>query len=205
MASVRPWQVAGTYLESCNCAPICPCRTIGGVPGGRSTYGVCLGVLSWHIDAGQAGGVDLGGLNAALAVRYSDDEPGSPWDHVLYVDERGSEEQRAALTEIFTGRLGGSVRDHFPWAWKPSRLLAVRPCRIELDHASERSWLRVDSRVRLRISHRFDGQPSVTCVIPGHHQAGEEVVAEELVVSEDAFAFELEANCGYRSVFEYSG
>jgi len=162
-------------------------------------------VLSWHIDAGQAGGVDLGGLNAALAVRYSDDEPGSPWDHVLYVDERGSEEQRAALTEIFTGRLGGSVRDHFPWAWKPSRLLAVRPCRIELDHASERSWLRVDSRVRLRISHRFDGQPSVTCVIPGHHQAGEEVVAEELVVSEDAFAFELEANCGYRSVFEYSG
>jgi hypothetical protein len=141
----------------------------------------------------------------ALALRYSDDEPGSPWDHVLYVDDRGTGEQRNALTEVFTGRLGGSALDHFPWAWKPSRLLAVRPARVELDHVSERSWLRVESRVRLRISHRFEGQPAVTCGIPGHHQRGDELVAEELVVSEDAFAFELEANCAYRSVFDYSG
>ena len=50
------WRVAGTYLESCNCDAICPCRRIGGVPGGRSTHGICLGALSWRIEDGWASG-----------------------------------------------------------------------------------------------------------------------------------------------------
>jgi hypothetical protein len=39
-ASLSPWHVRGTYLEACNCDPICPCRRIGGRAGGRSTHGV---------------------------------------------------------------------------------------------------------------------------------------------------------------------
>ena len=35
-----PWSIAGSYLEACNCEAICPCRRIGGVSGGRSTFGV---------------------------------------------------------------------------------------------------------------------------------------------------------------------
>ena len=30
------WQLAGTYLEACNCEAVCPCRRIGGRAGGRS-------------------------------------------------------------------------------------------------------------------------------------------------------------------------
>ena len=48
------WRIRGTYFESCNCDAICPCRRINGVPGGRSTHGVCMGVLSWLIDEGVA-------------------------------------------------------------------------------------------------------------------------------------------------------
>ena len=44
------YRIAGTYLEACNCDAICPCRRIDGVPGGRSTHGVCLGALSWRVD-----------------------------------------------------------------------------------------------------------------------------------------------------------
>jgi hypothetical protein len=201
----RPWRLAGTYLESCNCAAICPCRRIGGVAGGRSTNGVCLGALSWHIDRGHVGETQVGGLNVALACRYSDDEPGSPWDYVLYVDERGDGDQQTALTEVFTGALAGSALDNFPWAWKPSRLLAVRPARIELEHVAERRWLRVDDRVIVRIAHPLQAQPEVTCVIPGHHQAGEELVAEQLVVADELLAFEFQGNCAYSSVFDYSG
>ena len=51
------WQIEGDYFESCNCEAICLCRTVGGVTGGRSTYGECLGVLSWGL--GQAGWVYL--------------------------------------------------------------------------------------------------------------------------------------------------
>jgi hypothetical protein len=73
-----------------------------------------MGVLSWLIDHGEADGVDVGGLPVALACRYSDDEPGSPWTWVLYLDTQSSAEQRTALEGIFTGRLGGDAQRHFP-------------------------------------------------------------------------------------------
>src|SRR3954454_20454505 len=119
------WRIRGTYFESCNCDAICPCRRIDGRAGGRSTHGVCLGVLSWLIHEGAAEGTDLSGLPVALASRYSDDEPGSPWTWTLYLDARASAEQRTALEGIFTGRLGGDALRHFPWAWKASELVAV--------------------------------------------------------------------------------
>jgi hypothetical protein len=81
-----PWAISGTYLEACNCDPICPCRTINGRPGGRSTHGICMFALSWQIVSGHAGDVDLAGLRAVLAARYDDDEPGSPWSFYLHVD-----------------------------------------------------------------------------------------------------------------------
>ena len=40
------WRIRGSYFESCNCDAICPCRSIDGVRGGRSTHGVCMGLLS---------------------------------------------------------------------------------------------------------------------------------------------------------------
>src|SRR6185437_3409210 len=84
------YRVRGAYFESCNCEAICPCRMIDGVPGGRSTYGICFGVLSWLIAEGRVGEVDVGGLAAVLVCRYDDDEPGSPWTIVLHVDRNGS-------------------------------------------------------------------------------------------------------------------
>ena len=198
------WRVSGTYLEACNCDPICPCRRVAGVSGGRSTHGECLGVLSWRIAEGQADGVDLAGLDVVLALRYSDDEPGSPWDYVLYLDDRADPRQTDALEAIFTGRLEGSALLHFPWAWKPSRLIGVRGAAIELDHRRERGRIFVHDRVSVRIRGPFEGPRSVTCVIPGHHQSGEEVVTDELRV-DDELSFSFEDVCGYRSVFDYSG
>jgi hypothetical protein len=121
------WRIRGSYFESCNCDAICPCRKIDGVPGGRSTHGICLGVLTWLIDEGSVDGVDLSGLPVALALRYSDDEEGSPWTWILYVDAGLSDEQQGGIEGIWTGRLGGDAAKHFPWAWKPSELVAVRP------------------------------------------------------------------------------
>src|SRR5262249_56259209 len=81
------WRIRGSYFESCNCDPICPCRRIDGVAGGRSTFGECLGLLSWVIEHGHTDGVALDGLAVALASRYHDDEPGSPWGYVLYAHQ----------------------------------------------------------------------------------------------------------------------
>jgi hypothetical protein len=140
-----------------------------------------------------------------MAIRFDDDEPGSPWDWVLYLDERGSDEQLEALEGIFTGRLGGDALAHFPWAWKESRLLAVRRVPIEVDHTPRRQWLRVRDHVTVRIRDRFPGEAAVTCVVPGHDRAGEELITEELRVDDSGLEFELSGVCGYGSTFSYSG
>lgn len=199
------WHISGSYFESCNCEPICPCRRIDGAAGGRSTHGICAGVLSWRIEEGGVGRTDLTGLTAALALRYDDDEPGSPWSWILYLDERGSDEQLAALEAIFTGRLGGDAQTHFPWVWKASELLAVRPVAIELDHARRRQWMRIRDHVTVRIHDRFPGEETVTCVIPGHDRDGEELVTEELAVDDGPLSFEYRGTCGYAASFAYSG
>ena len=199
------WHVRGTYFESCNCDAICPCRRIDGEAGGRSTHGECLGVLSWVIEDGEADGVDLSGLPVAMATRYSDDEEGSPWTWALYLDERATDEQRAALEGIYTGARGGDALAHFPWAWKDSTLVAVRPVAIEVDHTRRRQRLRVRDRVSVRIRDRFDGPETVSCVIPGHERTGEELVADELIVEDGPLAFSYRGTCGYGSTFDYAG
>jgi len=198
------WRIAGIYFESCNCDPICPCRRINGVPGGRSTYGECVGVLTWQIDEGQADGCDLAGLKVALATRYHDDEPGSPWSHVIYVDEHAEDAQHEALVAIYTGRSGGDALRHFPWAWKESKLLAVRSVPIEVSHEPRRQWLRIRDLVSVSIRDAWPGPETVSCVIPGHEQPGEEVVVDELRV-DDELSFAWSGNCGYAAAFDYSG
>jgi hypothetical protein len=205
MAVATAWHIRGSYFESCNCDAICPCRRIDGVSGGRSTHGICTGVLSWLIEKGHAGGTDLAGLPVTLVVRYDDDEPGSPWTWVLYLDESANEEQRAAIEAIFAGRLGGDALEHFPWAWKDSELVDVRVVTIELDHTPRRQWLRIRDHVTVRIHDRYAGEQAVTCVIPGHDRDGEELVADELLVNDAPLAFFYSGTCGYGSSFAYSG
>jgi len=162
-------------------------------------------VLSWLIDDGEADGVDLTGLPVAVASRYSDDEPGSPWTWILYLHERASERQRDALVEIFTGRRGGDATTHFPWAWKASELIAVRAVAIDVDHTSRRQWLRIRDRVSVRIRDRHHGPETVTCVIPGHDRDGEELVSDELQVHDGPLGFHYRGVCGYGTSFAYSG
>jgi hypothetical protein len=199
------WRVRGSYFESCNCEAICPCRRIDGVPGGRSTYGECLGVLSWVIEDGHVDGVSLDGLKVALATRYHDDEPGSPWSFVMYLDSRADRAQHDALEAVFSGRLGGDALTHFPWAWKAAIPLGVRSVEIDVSHEQRRQWLRIRDHVSVRIRDRYPGPETVTCVIPGHESSGEELIADELKVGDDGLRFELHGNCGYASNFDYAG
>lgn len=77
MAALRPrvvadWRVRGSYFEACNCEAICPCRSVGGRPGGPSSFGECFGALSWHIPEGHADGLDLSSLQVVMSIRYFD-------------------------------------------------------------------------------------------------------------------------------------
>jgi hypothetical protein len=192
--------VRGPYLESCNCDPICPCRQIGGRPGGRSTHGVCLGALAWLIEEGAAGGVDLSGLGTVLAFEYSDDEPGSPWRLVLYVDARGDELQRAALEGIFLGRLGGSRVLGLPWVRKPIGAADVRARPIEIGPKT----ISVGQVVKVQAGAEVETDETVTCVVPGHDRPGRELHAELLRAADPPFEWRWSAICAFASTFDYS-
>jgi len=164
-----------------------------------------MGVLSWLIEDGAVEETDVSGLPVALASRYSDDEEGSPWTWILYLDAHASAVQRDALEAVFSGRLGGDAEKHFPWAWKESELVDVRVMEIDVDHTRRRQWLRVREHLSVRIRDRYDGEETVTCVIPGHERSGEELVADQLVVEDGPLAFRYRGVCGYGSTFDYAG
>ena len=197
--SYLPWRISGSYLEACNCEAICPCRRIGGRKGGRSTYGVCLGSLSWQIEEGDAGDVDLAGLRAVLANRYDDDEPGSPWSFVLYVDERADERQREALEAIFTGASAARPSFSSPGSGRRARCSACARC---ASRSTTRPVAAGSGRgAGQRPGPRAGGadQEPVTCVIPGHDRSGREVVADLLSVEDGPLEFELSGKCGYEA------
>jgi hypothetical protein len=201
---MAPWQISGSYLEACNCEAICPCRRVGGKAGGRSTYGECLGALSWIVRDGHAGDVDLADMRAVLACRYDDDEPGSPWTCALFVDARGDAQQRQAIADIFTGRAGGTPQKQFPWVFKAANLLGVEAVDVEIDHTPGRGWFRAGAAVEVRVREAFPDQQPVTCVIPGHHRPGRELFSDTIDVEAGRLAFSVQGRCAYESTFEYS-
>jgi len=199
-----PYSVSGSYFESCNCDPICPCRMIDAVPGGRSTYGICEGALAWLVEDGQVGDLDVSGLKVVLTTRYSDDELGSPWTIVVHVDADGTDPQRAALADVFTGKLGGPNVGALPWVRKARHLVDVRASSISLEPEGDGYLLLVGDAVRLRATRPVEDEAIVRCGIPGYDQPGRELVAEELMVHDDPFDWERSGNCAYASRFAYA-
>jgi hypothetical protein len=188
------FHVRGAYFESCNCEAICPCRMIGGVPGGRSTYGVCYGVLSWAIEEGSVGAVDVAGLAAALVYSYDDDEASSPWTLALHLDSRADESQHRALEWLFLEGLR-----QLPWIRKARHLIGVQTSTIEIDGAS----VRVGMTIAASASRRVETKVPVACGIPGYDRAGHELYADELRVDDEPFSWELQGNCAYAGDFDY--
>jgi hypothetical protein len=167
-----------------------------------STYGVCDFALSWRILNGVFDTIDLSDRFVVMAGSYSDDEPNKPWRVVLYVDERSSQQQFAALTNIFLGRAGGSTFQNF--ASRIEATYAVRRAAIELDHRPGRWLMRASTWVQVRASHAVPSELEVTCGIPGHNQPGTEVISDTIQVHDSPLQFDLRGRCGFESHFDYS-
>ena len=117
------WRIRGTYFESCNCDAICPCRRIDGVPGGRSTHGVCLG-RALVADRGGRGGRrrPLRACRSRWPCATATTSPARR-GRGSCTSMRGRPTSSGPRSrQIFTGRLGGDASTHFPWAWKESKL-----------------------------------------------------------------------------------
>jgi hypothetical protein len=100
------YSLEGTLIEACSCDVNCPCW-IGEDP----DLGYCYAIVAYGIERGQIRDVDVSGLNLVLCCNIPGNVLAGNWQVAALVDERGTEEQRNAMLEAFTGKLGGPLGD----------------------------------------------------------------------------------------------
>ena len=101
------WHIEGEYMETCNCAFICPC--IGSNLAARPTEGDCKAAIAMRVDKGEKGSTSLDGI-AFIILMHA---PG-PMDNGnikvgLIVDEKANDDQVKAIGEIVSGTTGGPM------------------------------------------------------------------------------------------------
>lgn len=101
------WHIEGEYMETCNCDFICPC--IGSNLAATPTEGDCKAAIAMRIDKGEKDGVSLGGISFVVLM-YSPGAMGEGNIKVgLIIDEKATDEQVEAITEIASGAAGGPM------------------------------------------------------------------------------------------------
>lgn len=136
------WGLNGSVLIACNCDFGCPCNF-----NARPSRGHCEGGWIWVIKEGHVDGVRLDGLGVALFA----DWPGAIHEGggraACYLDERADERQRAALTRVLRGEVGG------PWGIfiKTYELAGPDPARFDVQVAAHASRATIGDLAELEL------------------------------------------------------
>jgi hypothetical protein len=100
------YHLEGKLLEVCDCNVLCPCWI-----GENPDNGTCQTIISWHFERGEIDGTDVSGLTLAVIAHVPGNILEGNWKAAVYVDDKASETQQAALLKVFTGQAGGPVAD----------------------------------------------------------------------------------------------
>ena len=100
------YHLEGRLLEVCNCRVLCPCW-IGEDP----DNGTCDTIVAWRIDKGTIDGLDVGGNTIAAVAHVPGNILQGNWTAAIFVDDKASQAQEAALLKVYTGQAGGPIAD----------------------------------------------------------------------------------------------
>jgi hypothetical protein len=126
-ADETKYEMTGKYYDTCACDVSCSCGANVSLP----TEGHCDGIVLIHIDHGKVGAVSLDNLNFAVVLKTPQGEKvGDAFDIkgeldllTLYLDDRASPEQKAAMPKLLAGLLGTREMKGFrPPQWVPMHL-----------------------------------------------------------------------------------
>lgn len=106
-APTTRWNLSGVGYEYCNCNPGCTCN-FSGFP--SSSDGSCRALVVNTIEQGHCGDVDLAGVTAAAIIDWPHAIHDGNGRAVFVVAPETTAEQIDALSQIYTGALGG-----MPW------------------------------------------------------------------------------------------
>lgn len=137
-ATTTRWSLQGQGYEFCNCYFGCGCN-FGGVP--NSKDGSCRAFVGQVVRRGACGDVDLSGVKFAQIMSWPKAIHEGNGKAVLVVDPAADDRQVQAVTQIFSGRLGG-----LPWELLgPSfAIVDVIRARITVEGSGRKSTLRVE-------------------------------------------------------------
>ena len=157
------WRLEGDYFDGCNCKSICPC-----IFGLDPTEGDCKGLAAWHIEKGHFANrtndnnssINLANLNVIMSIHAPGHMfTGPKWKMALYLDERANNDQKDALTKIFTGQVGGEFVTEV--ISSTGEMLGIRSVPIEFDIESKRRRIKIPSLVEMEIEGLTGSDPNV--------------------------------------------
>jgi hypothetical protein len=105
------YRIAGRYIASCNCLPICPCP-VDSKP--TTPDGECRGILIFAVKEGSLDDVDLSDVKVVLYNHFPANLTAGNWKVGIVVDEAASDDQAQALEKIFSGEAGGPFGEFKP-------------------------------------------------------------------------------------------
>jgi hypothetical protein len=133
------YQLEGRLLEVCTCNVLCPCW-VGEDPDG----GVCDGVLAWNVDKGKVNAMDVSGHALVVLCHIPGNILKGNWTVRIYIDDKATPEQKDALLNVWTGKLGGPVAD---LAKLIGKVAAVEQVRIIFEVEGVKGTLKVGKAI----------------------------------------------------------
>ncbi len=202
------WHLKGEWFDVCSCYLPCPC-TFAQTP----TGGDCRFCFVWHIHKGEYRQVNLDDLSVVALGEFEGNawEPGrsAMVDLMLCIDERGDEEQRDALVQIFTGQAGGWPAT---FATLVRELRAIEYAAVTWDAAEDLAYWRAEIPGRLKLGVEALTGPTSdpnrrvqllnapgSEVGPGHvgDDGAEHVATWGVVTADDASGFDFFSTAEY--------
>jgi hypothetical protein len=196
------WEISGDYFESCNCEAACPCVFLS-----PPTSGDCKVVVGWHIHQGSMAGVDLSGLNFAIAVHSPGHMAKVKWTLAGYVDARANTAQRKALETILSGQGGGYFAALGPFIGK---VLGISPVKIEFEAKGNQRSMKIGEVGAVDVQ-AIDGAAGQEVTIKNNPLGivpGEPAVvarSTRLSYHDHGFKWEEAGKNGFFSPFKYNG
>ena len=132
------WQMTGQGYEFCNCDFGCGCN-FGGFP--NSKDGSCRALVGFSVTRGRCGDVDLAGVKGAGIFLWPKAIHEGNGQAAFVVDPATSDKQVEALSQIFTGQLGG-----LPWELlgPTFRVVGLVKAPITIEGSGRKSTFRIE-------------------------------------------------------------
>ena len=198
------WQIAGNYIENCNCEQICPC-TSAGIGNAVADYDRCTPLLAFEVTDGAIEGVDVSGTGVLAVADTPADMGEGNWRLGLLIDA-GSDEQAEALEQVFSGALGGPMGALAPLI---GEFLGVERVSLAFSHDGRNHRVEAGGLTTVAVEDRVQepNEESVCLTGLAHPANSTLTVARVVEAHNSAFGMEWSGTdkSGFSSTFAWTG